>query len=129
MGSLRLALTGGGNHNSFGVPCNTPNKNPISIPELDEYARKQWEGVLGYMVGSTGINLIDDGVRLSDGVKKLLRDGGLVRQRGKRADITQEGFAFILQEVNAQVWTILIYYLEAAGEVCPSLVWLTSRPS
>ena len=117
VGSLRLALTGGGNHNSFGVACNTPDKDPVSVPELDEFARRQWEGVLGYMVGSTGINLIDDGARLSDGVKKLLRDGGLVKQRGRKAEITQEGFAFILQEVNAQVWTILIYYLEAAGEV------------
>ena len=117
LGSLRLALTGGGNHNSFGVPCNTSDKHPISIPELDDYARRQWEGVLGYMVGSTGINLVDEGVRLSDGVKRLLKDGGLVKQRGSKADITQEGFAFILQEVNAQVWTVLIYYLDAAEEV------------
>ncbi|MCJ1243295.1 RNA polymerase II transcription factor B 52 kDa subunit [Trapelia coarctata] len=113
LGSLRLALTGGGNHNSFGVPCNTPDKHPVSIAQLDEYARKQWEGVLGYMVGSTGVNLIDEGVRLSDSVKNLLREGGLVKPRGKRAEITQEGFAFILQEVNEQVWTVLIYYLEA----------------
>jgi len=125
-----LALTGGGDHNSFGVPCNTPDKHPVSIPELDEYARKQWEGVLGYMVGSTGVNLIDEGVRLSDGVKKLLRDGGLVKPRGKRAEITQEGFAFILQEVNAQVWTVLIYYLDAGEEVSilPTLL-LTPLPS
>lgn len=102
----------------------------MSIPELDEYARKQWEGVLGYMVGSTGVNLIDEGVRLSDGVKKLLRDGGLVKPRGKRAEITQEGFAFILQEVNAQVWTVLIYYLDAGEEVSilPTLL-LTPLPS
>ena len=117
LGSLRLALTGGGNHNSFGVPCNTPDKNPVSIVDLDKYAQKQWEGVLGYMVGSTGVNLIDDGVALSEGVKKLLRDGGLVKPRGKKAEITQEGFAFILQEVNAQVWTVLIYYLDAAEDV------------
>jgi transcription initiation factor TFIIH subunit 4 len=117
LGSLRLALTGGGNHNSFGVPCNTPDKKPVTIAELDEYARRQWEGVLGYMVGSTGVNLVDNGFQLSDGVKKLLKDGGLVKPRGKKAEITQEGFAFILQEVNAQVWTVLIYYLEAVGEM------------
>ncbi|MCJ1431105.1 RNA polymerase II transcription factor B 52 kDa subunit [Xylographa pallens] len=117
LGSLRLALTGGGNHNSFGVPCNTPDKNPITVAELDEYARRQWEGVLGYMVGSAGASLVDEGVRLSDGVKKLLKDGGLVKQRFSKAEITQEGFAFILQEVNAQVWTVLIYYLDAAEEM------------
>ena len=70
------------------------------------------------MVGSAGASLVDEGVRLSDGVKKLLKDGGLVKQRLSKAEITQEGFAFILQEVNAQVWTVLIYYLDAAEEVC-----------
>jgi len=115
--SLRLALTGGGNHKSFGVPCDAPDPNPITIPELDEFARRQWEGVLGYMVGSTGIDMYVEGVKLSGGVKKLLQLGGLVEVKGKRVEITQDGFAFILQEVNAQVWTILILYLENAETV------------
>lgn len=115
--SLRQALTGGGNHKSFGVPCNTPGKDPVSIAELDAFARRQWEGVLGYMVGSAGVNVVDEGVRLSTGVKTLLEAGGLVTNRGKRVEITQEGFAFILQEVNAQVWTVLIYYLDNAPQV------------
>ena len=116
--SLRLALTGGGNHKSFGVPCNTPDKNPISIAELDEFARRQWEGVLGYMVSGTGISLADEGVKLSQGVKALLQFGELVMSRGKKVEITQAGFAFILQEVNAQVWTLLVYYLDNAEKVC-----------
>lgn len=116
--SLRLALTGGGNHKSFGVPCNPPVGDAISIPALDEFARKQWEGVLGYMVGSTGIDLTDEDVNLSDGVKTLLRLGGLVEIKNRRVEITQDGFAFILQEVNAQVWTVLILYLENAEQVC-----------
>ncbi len=89
----------------------------MSITELDEFARKQWEGVLGYMVGSTGVDLASEGVRLSQGVKTLLRMGGLVEAKNRRVEITQNGFAFILQEVNAQVWTILILYLENADEV------------
>ena len=116
--SLRLALTGGGNHKSFGVPSNSEGEEPVTISDLDEFARKQWEGVLGYMVGSTGITLSDKGVNLSQGVKTLLRIGGLVEVRGRHVEITQEGFAFVLQEVNAQVWTILILYLENAQEVC-----------
>lgn len=115
--SLRLALTGGGNHKSFGVPCNTPRKDAISVAGLDEFARTQWEGVLGYMVGSTGIDLTGDGVSLSNGVKTLLTIGGLVEIKNRRVEITQDGFAFILQEVNAQVWTILILYLENAEKV------------
>ena len=115
--SLRLALTGGGNHKSFGVPCNTPSKHPVGVSELDEFARRQWESVLGYMVGSTGIDVGDEGVKLSQGVKTLLQAGGLVQVRGRKAEITKEGFAFILQEVNAQVWTVLIYYLDNAENV------------
>lgn len=119
--SLRLALTGGGNHKSFGVPCNVPAKKAIPIAGLDEFARKQWEGVLGYMVGSTGIDLTDESVTLSDGVKTLLRLGGLVEVKNRRVEITQDGFAFILQEVNVQVWTVLILYLENAEQVCKPL--------
>ena len=119
--SLRLALTGGGSHKSFGVPCNAPANDAISIAGLDEFARKQWEGVLGYMVGSTGIDLTDEGVTLSDGVKTLLRLGGLVEIKNRRVEITQDGFAFILQDVNAQVWAVLILYLENAEQVCNCL--------
>lgn len=117
--SLRLALTGGGDHKSFGAPCKVSRRDAVSVAELDEFARKQWEGVLGYMVGSTGIDLASDGVKLSQGVKTLLQMGGLVEAKNRRVEITQDGFAFILQEINAQVWTVLILYLENAHKVCP----------
>jgi transcription initiation factor TFIIH subunit 4 len=116
IGSLRQALTGGGDHKSFGVPCSTPDKHQVTVAELDEYARRQWEAVLGFMVGSAGV-LYNDGTEVSEGVKSLLVGGRLVSVRGKRAEITKEGFAFILQEVNAQVWTLLVYYLEAADQM------------
>ncbi|MCJ1310747.1 RNA polymerase II transcription factor B 52 kDa subunit [Agyrium rufum] len=115
--SLRQALTGGGNHKSFGVPCDTPKQDRVSIIQLDSFARRQWEAVLGYMVGSTGINVADEGVVLSEGVKTLLTAGELVKRRGTKTEITQTGFAFILQEVNAQIWTVLIYYLDNAKEL------------
>ncbi len=118
--SLRLALTGGGDHKSFGVPCSIQGEEFISVQELDEFARKQWEGVLGYMVGSTGISLSDQGVKLSQGVRTLLQIGGLVEAKGRHVAITKDGFAFILQEVNAQVWTILVLYLENAEQVRPA---------
>lgn len=92
----------------------------MSVADLDEFARRQWEGVLGYMVGSTGMNVASEGVTLSQGVKMLLASGGLVEVRGKTVDITKDGFAFILQEVNAQVWTMLILYLQNAESVGPA---------
>ena len=100
------------------MPCSTSKEDVVTISQLDEFARKQWEGVLGYMVGSTGIGLADAGVKLSQGVKTLLQFGGLVEGQNKKFNITQDGFAFILQEVNAQAWTLLILYLENAEQVC-----------
>ncbi|KAL9004615.1 MAG: hypothetical protein Q9188_002582 [Gyalolechia gomerana] len=115
--SLRQALTGGGNHKSFGVPSDVQTKISVTPAQLDDFARRQWEGVLGYMVGSTGIGLRNEGVNLSPSVKHLLQYGGLVDVRGRSVDITQDGFAFVLQEVNAQVWTILVLYLENAEQL------------
>ena len=120
--SLRLALTGGGNHNSFGVPCHVAEDEQVLTEDLDEFARLQWESVLGYMVGSTGIGLSNQGVELSQGVQTLLKIGKLVEARGRAVEITKDGFAFILQEVNAQVWTILILYLQNAEAVCHNLL-------
>ena len=95
------------------------DEDTVPVTDLDEFARRQWEGVLGYMVGNTGMNVASEGVTLSQGVKILLASGGLVEARGKTVDITKDGFAFILQEVNAQVWTMLILYLQNAESVGP----------
>lgn len=73
------------------------------------------------MVGGAGIHLTSEGVKLSEGVKTLLRLGRLVEVKNRKVEITQDGFAFILQEVNAQVWTVLILYLENAEQVCITL--------
>ena len=63
------------------------------------------------MVGSAEGVVVAGPRRVSEGVKALLRDGGLVRKTGK-ATITTEGFAFVLQEAAQQVWTLLIFYIE-----------------
>jgi transcription initiation factor TFIIH subunit 4 len=115
--SLRLALTGGGNHQSFGVPCDTPDSHPVSVEFLDKFAREQWEGILHYMVDTAGVGMQSGGEGPSHGVKRLLEIGGLVRISGRTAVITQAGFSFLLQEVNAQVWTLLLFYLDNAEAV------------
>ncbi len=115
--SLRLALTGGGNHQSFGVPCDTPDTQRVDINFLDAFARAQWEGILHYMVGSSGVGLQGPGGGPSTGVQRILEMGGLVERKSGKVEITQTGFSFLLQEVNAQVWTLLIFYLENAESV------------
>ncbi|KAI9764695.1 MAG: RNA polymerase II transcription factor B 52 kDa subunit [Geoglossum simile] len=127
--SLRLSLTGGGHHQSFGVPCDTPDKHQMSLENLDAFARSQWEGILHYMVDTAGVGMRGGGEGPSHGVKKLLEIGGLVQMKGRHAAITQAGFSFLLQEVNAQVWTLLLFYLDNAEAVSLSYSRASSVPA
>lgn len=114
--SLRQALTGGGTHRSFGVPSSSPDEDAVDIPFLDRYAQKQWESILFYMVGSTAglANADSFGSGVGEGTKQLLRNAEFVRVAHGRVHITRPGFTFVLQEVNAQVWSLLIVYLKHA---------------
>lgn len=115
--SLRQALMGGDTHHSFGVASTTRDKVAVTIPDLDDYARRQWEGVLGYMVGMSTMGIQKGVVTLSKGVKQLLQACHLVEIRDRRVEITKDGFAFVLQDVNTQVWHILILYVENAEAI------------
>ncbi|PGH11439.1 hypothetical protein AJ80_07118 [Polytolypa hystricis UAMH7299] len=115
--SLRQALNGGDTKHSFGVTSTTPDDHPVTITDLDDYARHQWEGVLGYMVGTNTLGIQREPVTLSKGVKQLLQACHLVEIRDRRVEITKEGFAFVLQDVSTQVWNILIFYAENAEAI------------
>jgi transcription initiation factor TFIIH subunit 4 len=90
----------------------------VDLAFLDDYARDQWEGILHYVVNSVGDGMRGGGQGPTDAVKQLLEAGKLVttgRHSGK--GITQAGFSFLLQEVNAQVWTLLLLWIENAEKV------------
>ncbi|CAD6506365.1 BgTH12-07291 [Blumeria graminis f. sp. triticale] len=111
--SLRIALTGGGEHQSFGTPVNDPNIEGVSLDFLDELARKQWEQILHYVVNSVGHSRADTSQAPAETVKHLLQQGNLVTKgRHSGGGITKSGFSFLLQEVNAQIWTLLILWIE-----------------
>ncbi|KFG80199.1 putative TFIIH and nucleotide excision repair factor 3 complexes subunit (Tfb2) [Metarhizium anisopliae] len=113
--SLRLALTGGGEHNSFGVPSTLLVPPEIDTPFLDRYARKRWEDILHFVVSSVGYKSTGDVSGPNKSVKELLIAGRLVDRRPNGTiGITQAGFTFLLQEPNAQVWTLLLLWLEAS---------------
>lgn len=114
--SLRLALTGGGDHRSFGVPCDTPAARKIDVKYLDDFARTQWEAILYYIVGSAGSG-VGAPAEISPSTKTLLAMGDFVEIKGRHPSITQAGFTFLLQEVNAQVWSLLIVYLENSDQL------------
>lgn len=90
----------------------------VDLDFLDEYARNQWEGILHYVVNSVGDGARQEGTGPTPAVRGLLEAGKLVT-RGKHSGggITQAGFSFLLQEVNAQVWTLLLLWIENAEKV------------
>jgi transcription initiation factor TFIIH subunit 4 len=112
-------LTGGGDHQSFGVPSNEVVED-VSLGFLDQYARDQWEGILHYVVNSVGDGGLSDGSGPTQAVKDLLESGELVRKGRHSAGITQAGFSFLLQEVNAQVWSLLLLWIQNAEKVSGS---------
>ncbi|KAK3936560.1 RNA polymerase II transcription factor B subunit 2 [Diplogelasinospora grovesii] len=115
--SYRMVLEGGGDEQWFGVPSDLPVDPAIDIPFLDRYARKKWEDILHYVVSSVGVGDTSTGSGPKTSVKDLLLAGHLVERRvGSQGgiSITQAGFTFLLQEANAQVWTLLLLWLEAA---------------
>ncbi|ERS97103.1 hypothetical protein HMPREF1624_06432 [Sporothrix schenckii ATCC 58251] len=132
--SFRLALEGGGRQNSFGVPSEKPVSADIDIPFLDRFARRKWEDILHYVVNSVGIpgsgSTFEGGSGSGGGggggsggpkstVKDLLLAGRLVERRTGMpggVGITQTGFTFLLQAANAQVWTLLLQWLEAVDQ-------------
>ena len=86
----------------------------MSIESLDTYARSQWEAILYYVVGSVNSGM-ETTAEISDSTKELLSMGGFVSAKGHRkAQITKKGFEFLLEEINAQIWTLLIEYLKVS---------------
>jgi transcription initiation factor TFIIH subunit 4 len=116
--SLRLALTGGGNHQSFGVPSSDQGSGHVNTKFLDEYAISQWEGILHYVVNSAGAAKQQEGQGPATAVKQLLEAGNLVSRGRHGGGITQAGFTFLLQETNAQVWSMLLIWVGLAEQVC-----------
>ncbi|KAF2644899.1 RNA polymerase II transcription factor-like protein B subunit 2 [Massarina eburnea CBS 473.64] len=118
--SLRQALEGSGTHRSFGVPAPPTSARKVSVAELDDYARIQWESILFYMVGSTvgfhgGGGMARD---IGKGTRSLLEAGDFVGKKfGGGVGITRTGFMFVLQDTNAQVWSLLIEYLKHVNQL------------
>ncbi|MBW0483105.1 hypothetical protein O181_022820 [Austropuccinia psidii MF-1] len=110
--NFRRALTGGGHHGSFGVPCNTPSNSVIPVNQLDNYGTEKWETILHYMVGSRLPT------KPSHSILSLLHQSGLMVAMDPKnmqgLTISSKGFQFLLEDVNTQLWDILLQYLKIA---------------
>lgn len=131
--ALREAIVSGDVHNSFGsLKKNIPIEDLINEEELDKYAAEKWETILHFMVGTPGMKSPDDTVL------KLLIHGQLMMEVGTESNnsifsktnnddedndpkqfqrvaelkITNHGFQFLLQEINVQIWSLLLQYLK-----------------
>lgn len=85
---------------------------PIKLKHLflDKFASHEWENILHFMVGTEGTPTP------SRSVLSLLKLGGLMEGESELT-ITNTGFQFLLQDVNAQIWTLLLQYLNLTSEL------------
>ncbi|CAE6406517.1 unnamed protein product [Rhizoctonia solani] len=106
--ALRVALRGGGDHRSFGLPVPPRGPAQMSVEQLDKKALEHWETILHYMVDTASSR-----ERPGGGALHLLVAGGWLEEGrgGGGHEITSTGFQFLLQSPRAQLWDILLQYL------------------
>ena len=75
-----MVLTVSGDTSSFGVPCETKDKNHVDVAFLDAYATKQWETILHFLVGT------EMPEEPGTGVLQLLKQAGLMEGDPKYPD-------------------------------------------
>lgn len=113
--SLRCALTAGPANEKFGVPCD--DRSSVTMDFLTEYSRTKWESILHFMVQST-IEIAGSLPPPATGALNLLQQSGLMAGPSPtRLHITSEGFQFLLQDPNTQVWSLLLHYLHLASKI------------
>jgi len=118
---------------SFGTPSPTADKTEMTTEFLEEYATRQWESVLHYMVGARTAG----SESLGKGVLNILEKSGLMQRTdntymsdsdepqsrsGSALRISSKGFQFLLQDVNTQVWAFLLQYLDMAEQLNQDVV-------
>lgn len=112
--NLRDCLTGNQSPTAFGNLCIEEDAHAVSSGFLDLFASQKWETILHYMVGT------ELPFKPSLSVLSLLKLGGLMEGPGTDArnlKITNSGFQFLLQDMNAQIWTLLLQYLNLAQDL------------
>jgi transcription initiation factor TFIIH subunit 4 len=113
--NMRRALIGGGEHRSFGVLSDTEDSHAVDIPFLDNYSKTKWEAILHFLVGSEGFE------PPREPVLYLLQKSGLMQAssgttttNAAHLSISARGFQFLLEDVNTQLWDLLLQYLAVA---------------
>lgn len=107
--SLRAALSGGSANESF-----EEHGEPMSLQTLRNYQQQRWEAMLHFMVASAQTDMAIPVKKMSPMILALLMKSGLLSRTQR---ITSEGFQFLLQDQQTQVWTLLLHYLNNAPDL------------
>lgn len=119
--SFRMALTGGGQQGSFGKAAKEQDPE-VTAQFLDDYAETQWETIQHFMVGSDA-----GATKPGEKVLVLLNRSGLMAsstQSLRHMRITSKGFQFLLEDVNTQLWDLLLVYLEESQDLVETIGFL-----
>lgn len=109
--NFRDCLTGSQTSDAFGILTSSGENQKIDLKFLHSFASTKWETILHFMVGT------ELSTTPSRSVLSLLKLGGLMEGSGRDLKITNEGFQFLLQDINAQIWTLLLQYLNLTQEL------------
>ncbi|RHZ04411.1 hypothetical protein DYB31_012074 [Aphanomyces astaci] len=86
-----------------------PSEKPIAAAELEQYARKRWDAVLHFMVGSTAV------AAPPPTVIGILEHTGLMQPSktdARALHITDTGYEFMLKDIHAQTWIFVLEYMK-----------------
>lgn len=122
-------------YKSNNIPSSADKNEVVSIEYLDSWSLDKWERILHFMVGSqssqantpsivvlrllryAGLMELDQDRRLKESMEEMTPNYKLETNKElpmsllKTLSITKHGFQFLLQEINNQIWTLLIQYL------------------
>ncbi|KAG9399715.1 General transcription factor IIH subunit 4 [Aphanomyces cochlioides] len=88
---------------------NLPPEKPIAAVDLEQYARKRWDAVLHFMVGSTAVPAPPKEVI---GILEHTRLMKPSETDARALHITDTGYEFMLKDIHAQTWIFVLNYIK-----------------
>lgn len=93
-----------------GLESEKASKSPPSIEFLEDFSKTRWESMLYFMVGE----LTPKPPPLP--VQERLERTGLMEKIEGKLVVSSEGFRFLFKGLKAQLWEILVAYMDSVDE-------------
>lgn len=88
-----------------------PDKQPPSLEVLTQFSKSRWESMLYFMVGELSVT----GPPPLEVQQRLEKTNLMERHDGKLV-VSSEGFRFLFKGLKAQLWEILVTYMNSVDE-------------